>query len=84
MRALPPHLPPRQYELMNYLWSCKDARRGVPTVREIAAALGVKSLATVHKQLVAVLEKGYVKRRCPRAKLVLQHRTRGPMRRTDP
>jgi len=58
----PPLLPPRQYDLVSYLWSRQDARLPPPSVREMASALGVKSKATIHKQLEAVRLKGYVER----------------------
>lgn len=53
----------RQAQILDYIKQYIQSNGSAPTLREIATALGVSSLATVHEHLVTLEEKGLIKRR---------------------
>ena len=55
-------LTPRQKEVLEYLDENLREKGYPPSVREIAAALGLTSPATVHNHLNTLEDKGYIKR----------------------
>jgi repressor LexA len=55
-------LPPRQQSLLTYLKTFLAERGYVPTLAEMAAALGVSSLQAVKVHLIALERKGYLRR----------------------
>ncbi|MGE5553416.1 MAG: transcriptional repressor LexA [Betaproteobacteria bacterium] len=55
-------LSPKQEAVLRYLEEVSAAGRQMPTVREIAQAVGVSSTATVHQHLAALETKGYIRR----------------------
>ena len=55
-------LPPRQKSLLTYLKTFLAERGYVPTLAEMATALGVSSLQAVKEHLTALERKGYLRR----------------------
>lgn len=53
----------RQMEIMDFLRQYIEINKTAPTLRKIAQALGVSSLATVHEHLVTMEEKGLIRRK---------------------
>jgi repressor LexA len=56
------HLTRRQKEILDFLGSYIDEHGYAPTIEEIGHHFGLSSLATVHKHLTNLQEKGLVKR----------------------
>lgn len=52
----------RQQQLYDYIKQYLQTNGSAPTLREIATAMGVSSLATVHEHLMALVDKGLIKR----------------------
>lgn len=63
-RALKPTraLTPRQRECLDFIVEFIRTRRYCPSLDEIAAALGLRGTATVHKHVVNLARKGYITR----------------------
>ena len=53
----------RQKQILDFLRQHIQSTGSAPTLREIAVALGVSSLATVHEHLTALEEKNLIKRK---------------------
>lgn len=53
----------RQQQILDFIKQYIQTHGSAPTLREIAEAMGVSSLATVHEHLMTLVEKGLVKRR---------------------
>ncbi|OGM20198.1 repressor LexA [Candidatus Woesebacteria bacterium RIFCSPHIGHO2_01_FULL_38_9] len=53
----------RQQQILDFLKQYMQSHGSAPTLREIANALGVSSLATVHEHLTTLEEKKLIKRR---------------------
>jgi repressor LexA len=56
------HLTRRQKEILDYLGRYIERRGYAPTIEEIGEHFGLSSLATVHKHLTNLQEKGLIKR----------------------
>jgi repressor LexA len=56
-------LTPRQKEVLDYIAGYIDERGYSPSFEEVASALQLASLATVHKHVTALEQKGYLSRR---------------------
>ncbi len=56
-------LTPRQKEVLDFLAAYIERHGFSPSFEEIAAGLNLSSLATVHKHISALEQKGYVRRR---------------------
>src|SRR5262245_35301055 len=56
------HLTRRQQEILDYLTRHIERRGYAPTIEEIGEHFGLSSLATVHKHLTNLQEKGLIKR----------------------
>lgn len=56
-------LTPRQKEVLDFLVAYLERHGFSPSFEEIAAGLNLSSLATVHKHISALEQKGYVRRR---------------------
>jgi repressor LexA len=56
------HLTRRQKEILDYLTRHIERRGYAPTIEEIGEHFGLSSLATVHKHLTNLQEKGLIKR----------------------
>src|SRR5256885_7973175 len=71
-------LPPRQKSLLTYLKTFLAERGYVPTLAEMAKALGVSSLQAVKGHLTALERKGYLRRHPgqPRAIELLSNRSK--------
>lgn len=52
----------RQQQILDFIKQFIQANGSAPTLRQIADALGVSSLATVHEHLVSLVDKGLIKR----------------------
>ena len=63
-----PGLTARQREIMDYLEDYEEQHRMSPTVEEIAARFGFRSLATVAEHLDNLEHKRYIARRYNRAR----------------
>lgn len=55
-------LTPRQRDVLDFVEAFIVKKRYNPTLRNIADGLGLKSLATVHKHLTNLQNKGFIKR----------------------
>lgn len=55
-------LSPKQQVILDFITETIEKRGTAPTVREIAAAMGLKSVATVHRHLQKMEEKGVIRR----------------------
>ena len=53
----------RQGQILDFIKQHIQTTGGAPTLRQIAEAIGVSSLATVHEHLAALEEKGLIKRK---------------------
>ncbi|MCL4795087.1 MAG: transcriptional repressor LexA [Bryobacteraceae bacterium] len=56
-------LTPRQKEVLDFLVQFSEEHGYAPSFEEIASGVGLASLATVHKHITALEQKGYVRRR---------------------
>ncbi len=55
-------LTPRQAEILAFITEYAEERGYAPTLQEIGARFGLSSVATVHKHVAHLVEKGYLKR----------------------
>lgn len=60
----------RQQQILDYLQQHIQKHGSAPTLREIADAMGLSSLATVHEHLTTMEEKGLIKRRSGRNRAI--------------
>lgn len=60
---MPPVIYKRQKQILDFLAQYIDANGYAPTLKQIAEALSVSSLATVHEHLQALEKKGLIKRK---------------------
>lgn len=69
----------RQREILDYLKEFIDERGYAPSLEEIGSRFGLSSLATVHKHLMNLQEKGFIRRAWNRSRSVelVQARTGG-------
>ena len=69
----------RQREILDYLKEFIDERGYAPSLEEIGSRFGLSSLATVHKHLMNLQEKGFIRRAWNRSRSVelVQTRTGG-------
>jgi len=58
-----PILYKRQRQIVEYIQQYIQANSSAPTLRQIADAIGVSSLATVHEHLASLQSKGVIKRK---------------------
>ena len=59
---MPPTLYTRQKQIVGFIKQYIQANGVAPTLKQIAGAIGVRSLATVHEHLEALSEKGVIRR----------------------
>lgn len=55
-------LTPRQAEILAFITEYSEDRGYAPTLQEIGAQFGLSSVATVHKHISHLVEKGYLRR----------------------
>ena len=55
-------LTPRQAEILSYITQYSDQKGYAPTLQEIGDRFGLSSVATVHKHISHLVEKGYLAR----------------------
>lgn len=55
-------LTPRQAEILAYITEYSDMKGYAPTLQEIGEKFGLSSVATVHKHISNLVEKGYLRR----------------------
>ena len=55
-------LTPRQAEILAYVTAYSEERGYAPTLQEIGARFGLSSVATVHKHVRHLVDKGYLRR----------------------
>ncbi|MBI2268371.1 MAG: transcriptional repressor LexA [Candidatus Blackburnbacteria bacterium] len=60
---MPPVVYARQRQILDFISQFIDASGYAPTLKQIAQAIGVSSLATVHEHLQALEKKGLIKKR---------------------
>ena len=60
----------RQQQILDFIKQHIQSTGSAPTLREIADAIGVSSLATVHEHLQALSEKGLIKRKTGRVRSI--------------
>jgi len=60
-------LTPRQAEILTYITEYSEARGYAPTLQEIGEKFGLSSVATVHKHISHLVDKGYLRRERPNA-----------------
>ena len=65
-----PILYKRQKQIMQYLQQYIQTTGTAPTLKQIADAIGVSSLATVHEHLSALEDKGMIKRKAGRTRSI--------------
>lgn len=58
----------RQHQILDFIRQYIEANGTAPTLKKIAEAIGVSSLATVHEHLQALEEKGLIKRKTGKAR----------------
>ena len=73
----------RQREILDYLKEFIDERGYAPSLEEIGARFGLSSLATVHKHLMNLQEKGFIRRAWNRSRSVELVPTRAGGRAVD-
>ncbi|MBR6472645.1 MAG: transcriptional repressor LexA, partial [Firmicutes bacterium] len=71
-------LKPRQQKILEFMKNEISTKGYPPTVREICAAIGIKSTSTVHKDIEILVNEGYLKKdpSKPRALMVVDPKTR--------
>lgn len=62
------HLTRRQKEILDYVGKHLERRGYAPTIEEIGEHFGLSSLATVHKHLTNLQDKGFIKRAANRSR----------------
>lgn len=60
---MPPVVYTRQRQILDFISQFIDANGTAPTLKQIAGAIGVSSLATVHEHLQALEKKGLIRKR---------------------
>lgn len=67
----------REQKILNYMKNEIKAKGYPPTVREICAALGIKSTSTVHKDIDSLVKQGYIRKdpSKPRALMIVDPET---------
>ncbi|KKQ91677.1 MAG: LexA repressor, repressor LexA [Microgenomates group bacterium GW2011_GWC1_39_7b] len=60
----------RQQQILDFIKQFIQMNRSAPTLRNIADAIGVSSLATVHEHLQALTEKGLIKRKAGKSRTI--------------
>lgn len=60
---MPPVIYRRQQQILDFIKQHIQSNGSSPTLREIAVALGVSSLATVHEHLATLVQKGLIKKK---------------------
>ncbi|MCJ7805086.1 transcriptional repressor LexA [Patescibacteria group bacterium] len=60
----------RQSQILDFIKQHIQTTGGAPTLREIAEAIGVSSLATVHEHLEALEAKGLIKRKAGKVRTI--------------
>lgn len=60
----------RQYQILDFIRQYIQTNGSAPTLRKIADAIGVSSLATVHEHLQALEEKGLIKRKSGKVRAI--------------
>lgn len=60
----------RQSQILDFIKQHIQSTGSAPTLREIADAIGVSSLATVHEHLVALEAKGLIKRKAGKVRTI--------------
>ncbi len=73
----------RQREILDYLKEFIDERGYAPSLEEIGSRFGLSSLATVHKHLQNLQEKGFIRRAWNRSRSVELVQTRAGGRAVD-
>ena len=67
-------LKPREQKILDYMKEEIKSNGYPPTVREICAAIGIKSTSTAHKDIASLVRKGYLKKQDSKTRtLVLVH-----------
>jgi len=61
--TMPPVIYTRQRQILDFISQFIDANGCAPTLKQIAQAIGVSSLATVHEHLQALERKGLIKKK---------------------
>lgn len=71
-------LKPRQQRILEFMKEEISTKGYPPTVREICAAIGIKSTSTVHKDIETLVSEGYLKKdpSKPRALMVVDPQTK--------
>lgn len=73
-KASPDALKPREQKILDYIKEEIRSTGYPPTVREICAAVGIKSTSTAFKDIAALVNKGYIKKQDAKTRtLVLAH-----------
>ena len=74
----------REQKILDYMKEEIRKKGYPPTVREICAALGIKSTSTAHKDIAKLVEKGYIRKdpSKPRALMVVGAEHDSPSRDT--
>jgi repressor LexA len=60
----------RQQEILDFIKQHIQRTGSAPTLREIAEAIGVSSLATVHEHLATLVEKGLIKKKSGKVRAI--------------
>jgi len=60
----------KQYQILDFIKQYIQTHGAAPTLREIAQAMGVSSLATVHEHLVTLVEKGLIRRKTGKSRSI--------------
>lgn len=73
-KATSEDLKPREQKILDYIKEEIRSTGYPPTVREICAAVGIRSTSTAHKDIAALVKKGYIKKQDAKTRtLVLAH-----------
>lgn len=60
----------RQQQILSFIRQFIQSHKSAPTLKQIAEAIGVTSLATVHEHLHALEDKGLIKRKTGKARAI--------------
>ncbi len=77
-------LKPREQKILDYIREELKATGYPPTVREICAAVGIKSTSTAHKDIATLVKKGYIKKQDAKTRTLVLANDKGAAEKEEP
>ncbi len=77
-------LKPREQKILDYIREELKATGYPPTVREICAAVGIKSTSTAHKDIATLVKNGYIKKQDAKTRTLVLANDKGAAEKEEP